>query len=114
MKIVAYILTKTGGLRWLANLIATTLAGWGIAQENETAIIASAVLAILNGLLTKATESIKDANVKELQREVGGGVKVDGWAGPVTRKEIIYQTRAAATVRHEMQTGQRRGGFFKG
>lgn len=111
-RLFSFILTKTKLLRLVAFLIVGWLVGAGFITEGDKSQVAEALLIVLTGIASFAIEAKKDTDAAKAQKEIGA--KPDGWIGPKTRQEILFQTRAAAAVRHEMQTGVRRGGFFKG
>jgi hypothetical protein len=87
---VAWILTSSRFLRWLVNLTAGSLAGWGVVAEDDTSIVAGALLAIVNAVLTQVLETKKDEDAKEVQRELG--TQCDGWAGPETLRAAKRRT----------------------
>lgn len=96
--IAAFLLTKTGILRYLIGIAASALIGWGAlkTENKEAAIGAGTTLVTL--VATALIEKKKDDDTKALQEDVGA--KPDGWAGPQTRKTVSAQTK--------------RGGFGKG
>jgi hypothetical protein len=87
---LTWILTSSRFLRWLVNLTAGTLAGWGVVAEDDTSIIAAALLAIVNAILTQILETKKDEDAKQVQAALG--TDCDGWAGPETLKAARRRT----------------------
>jgi hypothetical protein len=86
MKILSFLLTKTGALRWLAKTVAGLLSSWGVIGENNIALVSGAVLGILTAIVDQLIEGKKASDAAKLQ--AGYGLKPDGWIGPVSRATI--------------------------
>jgi hypothetical protein len=94
-KVLVFILTKTGVIRWIGNFVAAWLVAQGVINDDAQTQVVGAIVAIITGLLNQAVEAIKSHETKKLQRVINANnpdravVKRDGLAGPKTRAALM-------------------------
>ena len=93
-KILIFVLTKTGIIRWLANFLAAWMVAKGYVSDDAQTQVIGAVVAIVTGILSKAIEAIKTHETMRTQEVINDNtpmdivVKQDGYAGPKTRDAL--------------------------
>jgi hypothetical protein len=97
-KLILFLLTKTGLIRWIGLAASGWLASSGYINGNDNEIVAGAVVSVVTGVLGKVFETVKDANAKELQADFPE-LKRDGVIGPVSRATIRNRIRQSANPR---------------
>lgn len=100
-RIILWIIAKSSIPRNAAVALAGLLLSAGVIQPDGVEPVTAGILVIIVGLLNFLVEAKKQVHVENVQKalnEVGVPVKVDGYLGPVTQRELLETIKTRHTV----------------
>lgn len=96
--LITFLLTKTKLVTYVAGILASLLISWGALKSENKEAAAGAITTLVTLIVSAVRESKKDEGVKVIQQRKG--LKVDGWAGPVTQEKVAPSPFKPARGRH--------------